>query len=177
MHRLFVAIRPPPAIRDCVLDLMDGIAEARWQNEDQLHLTLRFIGEVDARTADDVHAALGTVRHQRFEVALSGVGAFDRRGGPQVLWIGVTPQEPLRTLHKKVDQALQRIGLEPERRAYHPHITLARIGRGASPIQPLLDRAGSLTATSFAVEEFRLYESELTAQGAVHTLAERYSLA
>jgi 2'-5' RNA ligase len=180
MHRLFVAIRPPEPVRAPLIDLMEGVAGARWQSEDQLHLTLRFIGEVDARLADDIDTALQSVHHPRFDLALSGLGVFDRRGQATALWAGVTPHEPLKALHKKIDQALRRAGVAPERRAYLPHITLARFGRGAGPLQPLqplLESAGGLTSAPFAVEEFRLYESHLTAAGATYTPVAHYSLA
>ena len=177
MHRLFVAIRPPAFIRDALLDLMDGVSGARWVDEEQLHLTVRFIGEVDRHLANDVHAALGAVHHPAFHLALSGLGSFDRSGGASVLWAGVTPHEPLRALHKKVDQALERVGIPADRRAFHPHITLARLPRGAGPLQPLVETAGGLASAPFAVEEIRLYESELTHAGPVYTLAGRYKLA
>ena len=176
MHRLFVAIRPPAIVRAQLLAAMGGVSGARWQDEDQIHLTLRFIGEVDRHRAEDVHAALGAVHHPRFDIALAGVGAFDRRGEPTVLWAGVAPQEPLKILHKKVDQAIARIGLEPERRAYAPHITLARLPYGSGPVGGFLETAGRLASPPFPVEEFRLYESRLTPDGAVYAVVERYSL-
>ena len=74
MHRLFVAIRPPAAVREQLIDLMDNVAGARWQDDEQLHLTLRFIGEIDARQADDVAAALVQVHAPGFELALTGLG-------------------------------------------------------------------------------------------------------
>jgi 2'-5' RNA ligase len=177
MHRLFVAIRPPEEVRAPLIDLMEGVEGARWQSEDQLHLTLRFIGEVDARLADDIDTALQSIRHPRFDLVLSGLGVFDRRGQPTALWAGVTPHEPLKALHKKIDQALGRAGVAPERRAYLPHITLARFGRGAGPLQPLLESAGGITSQPFTVEQFRLYESQLTPIGAIYSPVARYSLA
>ena len=176
MHRLFVAIRPPAPVRARLLDLMGGVAGAIWQSEDQLHLTLRFIGEVDRHQARDVDAALSSVHHPSFAVALNGLGAFDRRGEPVTLWAGVAPQEPLRALHKKVDQALVRAGLDPERRAYMPHITLARLPRGAGPVRSLLEQSGGASSPPFEVCDFRLYESRPTPDGPVYTVAERYSL-
>lgn len=176
MHRLFVAIRPPEAIRNQLLDLMGGVSGARWVGEDQMHLTLRFIGEVDRHLANDVHAALAGVRQTPFEIALSGLGAFERRGETKVLWAGVAPHEALKALRKKVDQALARTGLEAERRAFHPHVTLARLGRGAGPLGPLLESAGGVTSPPFRVAEFRLYESRLTPDGAIHSVVQRYPL-
>jgi 2'-5' RNA ligase len=176
MHRLFVAIRPPPPVRARLLDLMGGVAGARWQDEDQLHLTLRFIGEVDRHMARDVDAALSSVHHPAFSIALNGLGAFDRRGEPVTLWAGIAPQEPLHALHKKVDQALVRVGVEPDRRAYMPHVTVARLPRGAGPVQSLLERSGGITSPPFAIDQFCLYESRFTPDGPLYDMVERYRL-
>ncbi|MEA3040102.1 MAG: 2,3-cyclic 3-phosphodiesterase [Sphingomonadales bacterium] len=176
MLRLFVAIRPPIAIRERLLAAMGGVAGARWQTEEQLHLTLRFIGEVDRHVARDVDAALCAVHHPPFEIALAGIGAFDRRGEPVTLWAGVAPNEPLKVLHNKIDQAIVRAGLAPERRAFTPHITLARLPRGAGPVRSLLETSGGLTSPPFAVEAFNLFESGLTPEGPAYTRLERYPL-
>ena len=177
MLRLFVAIRPPIAIRERLLAAMGGVSGARWQSDDQLHLTLRFIGEVDRHSARDIDAALGAVHHPAFEIALAGIGAFDRRGEPVALWAAVAPIEPLKTLHNKIDQAIVRAGLAPERRAFTPHITLARLPRGAGPVRALLETSGGLVSPPFAVDAFGLFESRPTPDGAVYTRLERYSLA
>ena len=176
MHRLFVAIRPPFPIRALLLDIMGGISGARWQSDDQIHLTLRFIGEVDRHRAEDIHAALGAIHHPRFEIALNGIDAFDRRGEPVTLWAGVTPHEPLKALHKKVDQACLRVGVDPDRRAYHPHITLARLKRGIGPLKGLVEQSGGLASAPFAVTAFALYESELAPEGPIYSRIETYPL-
>ena len=176
MHRLFAAIRPPDRIRDLLLGAMGGVSAARWQSDDQLHLTLRFIGEVDRHQAVDIQAALGAVHHEAFEVAVNGLGSFERRGRPEVIWAGVTPHEPLRALHKKVDQALARVGIDPDKRAYLPHITLARLNRSSGSVRGLMEESGGLSSPLFLVDSFVLYESELTPEGAVYTPIERYRL-
>jgi 2'-5' RNA ligase len=176
MHRLFVAIRLPAPVRAQLLDLMGGVAGARWQTEDRLHLTLRFIGEVDRHLARDVDAVLSRVRHPRFTIALNGLGGFERRGDPVTLWAGVAPHEPLHALHKKVDQALVRVGVEPDRRAYKPHVTVARLPRGAGPVGSLIEQSGGIAGPPFTVEEFCLYESRLTPEGPDYNVAERYPL-
>ena len=177
MHRLFVAIRPSRALRETLRAAMGGILHARWQTDEQLHLTLRFIGEVDRPCAEDIAAALGAVRHPCFEMALDSIGRFERKGRIEALWAGVTPHDPLRSLHKKIDQTLIRIGLAPESRAYLPHITLARFSRGAAPIGPV-DLAGhGLRSPPAGITEFRLYESDLGGQGASYSVAARYPLA
>ena len=176
MRRLFVAIRPPEQIRARLLAAMGGISGARWQTDEQLHLTLRFIGEVDRHRMRDIDAALGAVHHPCFDIAVSGLGTFDRRGQPEVVWAGVAPHEPLKALHKKIDQAIGRVGLEPERRAYLPHITLARLKRTSGPVRSLIEAAGGLTTEPFRVDCFSLYESRLTPEGAVYSPIERYPL-
>lgn len=177
MHRLFVGLRPPAAIRRQLLGLMGGIHGARWQNEDQLHLTIRYIGEVERPVAEDVALALGQVHFPPIEVALAGVGDFDdRRGRTNAVWAGVRPHDALVQLHRKVDQALVRVGLEPERRAYLPHVTLARLsGATGAADRFLADHAG-LTSTPFRFEHFLLFESTLGSEGAIYEAVGRYAL-
>lgn len=176
MHRLFVAVRPPRAIRDRLADLMEGVANARWQDDDQLHLTLRFIGEVDRHRAEDVAAALGSLSFPRFDLQLAGVGRFGRETRRASLWAGVAPHDRIAALARKVDHACVRAGLQPEGRAYLPHITLARLNRSAGPVDAFMACAAALASEPFTVDSFGLYESELGSDGATYTLAERYRL-
>ncbi len=176
-HRLFVALRPPRAVRIQLLGMMGSVHHARWQSDEQLHLTVRFIGAVDRRMAEDVADALGTVRDTAFSVALNGVGQFDRRGRIDTLWAGVRPHDALARLHRKVDQALIRIGLPPEGRTYLPHITLARFGSQAGPIDSFMGLHGGLSSPAWPVSDFRLYESHLGHDGATYECVARYPLA
>lgn len=176
MHRLFVAIRPPAPARAALLALMGGVPGARWQDDDQLHLTLRFIGEVERPLADDVALALARVRHAPFALALSGVGLFERKGRRDALWAGVTPRNAVAGLHKRVDQALIRLGLPPEGRAYLPHITLARFGRNAGALDPFVAAHAGLSSAPFVVTHFALFESTLGSEGARYEMVERYAL-
>lgn len=176
MHRLFVALRPPPEIRERLLDTMEGVTGARWQDEDQLHLTLRFIGEVDKRTAEDAAVALASVRAAPLDLRLDGCGMFDTRGRANAIWAGVAPRDALAALHRKVDQALIRVGLEPERRAYLPHITLARLSGSAGPIDRFLAAHAALSSPPFRIGHMTLYESSLGHGGAIYHPVERYAL-
>jgi 2'-5' RNA ligase len=176
MHRLFVAIRPPASVRQLLLAAMGGISGARWQSDEQLHLTLRFVGEVDRHLAGDIHAALGSIHHASFQLALNGIGCFDRRGYADAVWAGVTPQEHVKALHRKVDAALLRVGVRPDERAFLPHITIARLNRSAGPIGNLLETAGGLSSPAFTVDNFALFESDLTHEAAVYSVVERYPL-
>lgn len=176
MHRLFVALRPPRAMRGGLLDLAGGIAGARWQDDDQLHLTLRFIGEVDARLADDIVAALARVRHPRVALALAGLGRFDRRGRIDSLWAGVAPHAGVAALHSKLDAVLVRSGLAPDGRAYLPHITIARFGRAGGSADAFLAAHAGLAGEPAEFTHFCLYESRLGRDGARYTIVERYPL-
>lgn len=165
MHRLFVAIRPPEAIRDQLIDAMDDCPELRWVGDEQLHLTLRFIGEVERPAANDVAAALATIRFEKFDLRISGVGRFDWRSGGAV-WAGVEPKAPVAALAAKIERACQEAGLAPERRAFHPHITLARWkGRSARAADALVERARGLSSEPFVVDRFILFESHLSRHG------------
>ncbi len=176
MHRLFVAIRPPEAVRDLLLDTMEGIASLRWQVDEQLHLTLRFVGEVERPAAEDLAAALGKLRFAPFAIRVAGVGRFDhhRRGA---LWAGIEPRAPLSALAAKVERICVGVGLPAERRAFHPHITLARWGRGAGDsLHPFLAAHAALRSDDFEVDKISLYESRLGRDGAHYEAVADYPL-
>ncbi len=176
MHRLFVAIRPPEPIRDLLIDAMDDSPDFRWQDDAQLHLTLRFIGEVERPVAEDLAAALGRVRAAPFAVRIKGVGRFDQRNSG-ALWAGVEPKGPLAALAAKVERACHGVGIEPERRAFHPHITLARWkGRRSREGEEFVARRRALASEPFAVDAFTLFESQLSRHGAHYEAVEIYAL-
>ena len=165
MHRLFVAIRPPEPVREQLLDLMEGAPGLRWQDEEQFHLTLRFIGEVERPVAEDIAASLASIRFPAFPLAISGLGRFDRRGGG-VLWAGVVPKEEIKALAAKVERSCQAVGLEAERRAFHPHVTLARWKGQPKELDRLVERHAALASPPWMAESFALYESHLGRSGA-----------
>jgi len=177
MHRLFVAVRPPEHIRDLLIDAMDDSADFRWQDEAQLHLTLRFMGEVDRPVADDLALALGRIQADCFHLRINGAGRFEQRSSG-ALWAGVEPKQPVATLAAKVERVCQQVGLEPERRAFHPHITLARWkGRRTREVADYLDRTRGLASEPFEVDRFILFESRLSRHGAHYEEVADYRLA
>lgn len=176
MHRLFVAIRPPQAVLDLLVDTMEDGPELRWVPEDNLHLTLRFIGEVERPQANDIADSLSRVRFPAFEMAIRGVGRFDRKSGG-ALWAGIEPKKPVAELAAKVDRACVAAGLEPEHRAFHPHITLAQWRRRAADEAAAFERRHSdLASEAFPVEEFILFESHLSRHGAHYEEVARFML-
>ncbi len=175
-HRLFVALRPPRPIRDLLRAAMHGISAARWQDDDQLHLTLRFIGEVDRHRAEDIAAALGALHAPAITARIAGVGLFDRRGAPHMIWAGVEPLAKLAALQRKIDQLLARVGVEAETRAFMPHVTLARLNRSAGPVAPFLALHSDLASAPFVFDHVILYESEMGHGGSRYHPVARYPL-
>jgi 2'-5' RNA ligase len=177
MHRLFVAIRPPEAIRDLLIDAMDDSPDFRWQDDEQLHLTLRFVGEVDRPIANDLADALTRIDFKCFELRIAGAGRFEQRSSG-ALWAGVEPKAPVAALAAKIERVCQQVGLEPERRSFHPHITLARWkGRRSREVGDFIERRGGLTSAPFEVDRFILFESLLSRHGAQYEAMAEYALA
>ncbi|KWV96345.1 RNA 2',3'-cyclic phosphodiesterase [Erythrobacter sp. AP23] len=175
-HRLFIGIRPPAAIRDALIDLMEGVDGARWQDEDQLHLTLRFIGEVDSHQADELAGRLHAANCPSPELTVRGVGTFAKKGRAHTLWAGIENSPELQRLQRRVERYCVNAGLEPERRKYHPHITLARLNRSTGPLDPFLLRHQGLRLGPWQVEDYILYEAFLRPEGSFYEPVVRYPL-
>ncbi|MFW2348794.1 RNA 2',3'-cyclic phosphodiesterase [Qipengyuania sp.] len=175
-HRLFVGIRPPEPIRDALIDLMEGVDHARWQDEDQLHLTLRYIGEVDSHTADDLGERLRAAATPGFELAIEGTGIFERKGHAHTLWAGIAPSPALARLQQRIERLCIATRLEPEPRKYHPHVTLARLNRATGPLGPFLARTAALRLGPWPVDSYILYESTLHPGGSLYEPVLRYPL-
>jgi RNA 2',3'-cyclic 3'-phosphodiesterase len=180
MHRLFVALRPPPDVRDALSSLMAGIEGARWQTDNQLHLTLAFIGETDRHGLQAATDALAAVIAPSLDLRLGLAGTFDttRPGRTGTLWIGVEPAEPLAALSRSIRTALRRAGLTPDPRKFAPHITLARFGTyGAQreTLRPWLTHVQP-PALRWQTTDFHLVESTLGHQGAHYKPVASYPL-
>lgn len=176
MHRLFVALRPPTTIREaCLAAMDDGPAGWAWQDDEQLHVTLRYIGEVERPVAEDIAAMLESFRCPPVEMALDGVGWFDH--GPRgALFARVAPKAPLEALHVKLDRALVRLGLAPERRAFLPHITMARRRRASEDPALWLEQRAGLATPPVACTHLTLYESHLGGGGSTYEPVLRVAL-
>lgn len=168
--RLFVAIALPEDLRARLTGLQQGVPAARWADPDNLHLTLRFIGEADGAQAQDLDAALTQVRAARFDVTLAGVDRFGQGRKSRALWVGVEPAPELDRLRRKVEQAVQAAGFAPEGRKFKPHVTLARFkGDPGHRLDDHLAHHTAFRAECFEVREFVLYSSLLAQAGAIHT--------
>lgn len=167
-HRLFFGIRPPLAIRAKLLDLMVGIDNARWQDDDQLHLTLRYIGEIETHRADDIAEAAQAIRFEPFELHIAGCGFFERKGVPRIAYATIAPCETLVRLHRKIDRICTKAGAEPLDHPFVPHITLARLNSSSGPVGPFLARNVDVALGPWTVEEYVLYESTLREEGSLY---------
>jgi RNA 2',3'-cyclic 3'-phosphodiesterase len=174
-HRLFIGIRPPTPVREALIDTMEALEGARWQGDEQLHLTLRFVGEVERPLANDLAAALANISWPAFEMSLEGVSHFERKGMPTSIWAHIPLTPELKGLRDKVERACDGVGLGRETRRFTPHITIARLGRHTGRIAPWLGAHANLRAT-WRAEAFTLFESHLLAAGAHYEVAARYPL-
>jgi 2'-5' RNA ligase len=167
---------PPAPIRDLLIDCMEGVEGAGWQSDDQLHLTLRFVGEVDHPLANDLADRLGRVAFPPFPLAVRGVGHFERKGRTRAIWAGIAPSPELEVLQRKIERACQEAGLEPEHRRFTPHITLARLNSASGPAAPFLLAQASLASAPFTVSRFTLFESHLGHGGSIYEAVADYPL-
>ena len=177
MFRLFIAIDLPPEIKESLLAIGGGVPGARWLTAEQLHLTLKFVGEVDGGVFQDVINALGEVASEPFELTLKGVGHFPPRREPEVLWVGVAKNERLVQLRNRIESALARIGLARETRKFAPHVAIARL-RDAhiERVARYLAENSLLRINGFPVTEFALFSSVLASEGALHQVEAVYQL-
>lgn len=177
MPRLFIAIDLPAEIKEAIHPLCSGLPGARWVPDDQLHLTLRFIGDLQHELFAGLYTRLDEVKAKPFPLHIKGLGTFPPRGKARVLWVGLKKSDALIELRKKVDSVLRRLEIPLEKKKFAPHVTIARLGKTPAP------RLGNYLAANnlfrqppFRVTSFRLYSSILRPDGAVHTCEAEYFL-
>jgi RNA 2',3'-cyclic 3'-phosphodiesterase len=176
--RLFVAIDLPWELRQRLAMLSGaGIPGAKWVPAENYHITLRFIGETPGYRAEEIDHALAALKARGFDLTLAGVGTFAKSGRSTSLWVGVQRNERLDHLQSKIETALQRIGLEPERRRFAPHVSLARLDNAAEGKLAAFVQANNLfRATPVTVAHFTLFSSLLGKEQSVYTPEVEYAL-
>lgn len=169
MLRLFVALPLPDHIAHAVQTSQGGLEHASWSQRDNLHITLRFVGEVDETVASDLDLALGDIRVAPFEVSLKGAGFFGHER-PHAAWMGVAESAPLIHLHKACERACRDIGLLPDTRAYTPHVTTCYLKPAASLAEVLAYQArhNLFKAGPWLADRFYLYASHQNRRGQNH---------
>ncbi len=177
MPRTFIALDLPAPVADRLHEIAEGLPGTVWVPPHQYHLTLRFLGAVGDPVLEDIRHALHEVRAESFYFDLKGVGHFPLRGHPETLWVGVPACDALLRLRFRLDSALSRAGIGPEGRKFHPHVTLGRLKNGAARQTGLFEVAHSLfSAPAVPAQQFHLYTSRLTPEGALHSLESTYPL-
>jgi 2'-5' RNA ligase len=176
MPRLFTALEIPKSAAMSLSLLRGGVPGARWIDRENFHITLRFIGDVDHRTADEVVESLDRVRRQQFMLTLSGTGFFGNKK-PHSIWAGVQPSAELNLLHADLERICQRMGLAPEPRKFTPHVTLARLKNArVDDVVHYLTGRGDFQALPFAVPRFVLMSSRNSVGGGPYVVEEEYPL-
>jgi 2'-5' RNA ligase len=169
--RFFVAVDLPESTRQLLANLDPHIHGARWTRPAQMHMTLGFFGDVPENVDLKLREKLTEIQFGAFFLPVNGVGSFSAKGAPKIVWIGVGRAHPhLFQIHKRVQEAALAIGLEPELRPWHPHITLARCRDvSAQALRKFLQTNAGFDAGMIRVDAFHLYSSKLTPAGPIHT--------
>ena len=177
MLRLFVAIPLPEIVRTDLAELCSGLPGAKWVDSENMHLSLRFIGEVGRRDADEIHHMLARVNSPAFDLVVAGVGCFESGRKIRTLWAGVEKQRLLYRLREKVEAAVVRTGAEPSRRKFKAHITLARFKNGTSPrIGTFVENHDCFRSGPFRIDHFSLFQSHLGSGRAYYEMLAEYPL-
>jgi 2'-5' RNA ligase len=172
--RAFVAVKLActPELRPVLTELggMDGLKAV---SPDNLHLTLKFLGDVALERTAEVSCTLAesAAGVPVFSAELRGVGAFPHAGRPSVVWAGLMGADALVRLAERLEASLELQGFARESRAFHPHVTLARVkGRPPGGLRALLERHAATSFGPVVIASVELYESELRREGAKHTV-------
>jgi 2'-5' RNA ligase len=177
MPRIFIGLDLPDAIDDH-LDLVGGgIPGARWEGRERLHVTLRFVGEIEGAKVSALYRALDEVTAPPMTLEIAGVGVFPPRGEPKVLWAGFVDDRAVVDLQRKIERAVVRAGFEPESRKYTAHVTLARLkGSPRERVAAFVAHNALLHTASFEVRAFFAYSSVLTPSGAKYRIERHFPL-
>lgn len=176
MIRLFTAIEIPEEVRRRMGLLCAGVPGARWVPPENMHLTLRFIGEVDGGLARDIAEELAEIEAPAFEMELNGIGYF---GGkfPRSIHVGIARNPAVAHLRDKIESKLVRMGLPREERKFTPHVTIARL-KGTAPerVGKYLTENNLFRAGPIAVDHFTLFSSFPTRNGSIYRAERIYPL-
>ncbi len=176
MPRLFTALEIPRNVAMSLSLLRGGLPGARWIDVENYHITLRFIGDVDGRTADEIVDRLDRIDRTEFQMTLTGIGSFGSKK-PHSIWAGVAPSPEIYALQAEIERICQRIGLPPDPRKFTPHVTLARLKncRLDDTVQYLSGRGNFYTAP-FMVSRFVLLSSKESVGGGPYLTEEVFPL-
>lgn len=176
MPRLFTAIEIPAATAERLGSLRGGLPGARWVDPENYHITLRFLGDIDAARARDIADLLAGIRRRAFTLNIDGLGAFGG-GKPRQVWARVPAAPELMALQSENEQLVQRAGLPAETRKFTPHVTLARLRSTRSrSLADYLESRGGFLGTPFKVTRFVLFSSQPSRGGGPYIVEQAYPL-
>ncbi|MFD1746378.1 RNA 2',3'-cyclic phosphodiesterase [Rhizobium helianthi] len=176
MPRLFTALEIPRNAALSLSLLRGGLPGARWIDVENYHITLRFIGDVDGRTADEIVDRLDRIDREEFQLSLSGIGSFGSKK-PHSIWAGVSPSPELMALQAEIDRICMRIGLAPDPRKFTPHVTLARLKNARlDDVVHYLSGRGNFHTMDFHVGRFVLMSSKESVGGGPYLTEEIFPL-
>lgn len=185
MIRSFLAIELPETIRRKIGEVQKELklshADVRWVNPENIHLTLKFFGNIDESRIDPIAKSLeGLIQTtSAFSLSIRGMGSFPHFKNPRVIWMGLKEgKEVLVALQEKVDGELKKIGFEPEERDFHPHLTLGRAksSRGRDELIGRMEKYQEEEFGNIRVERIVLLQSVLKPSGPVYTLLREIKL-
>ncbi len=182
--RSFVALELNDEVRQALTELLQQLqqlnAAVKWVEPHNLHLTLKFLGEVPEEQFPKISGALQTISMATapFTFVVQRTGGFPDLKRPRVLWVGVEPVSPLLRLQQQVEQAMATLGFPPEGRAYHPHITLGRVKAlaGIHRVQAVLKEYAEAVFGAVTVTDLTLFRSDLSREGPTYTPLARFPL-
>ena len=167
--RLFIAIPVEGDTQQQLADLQQPVQGIRWQKKEQMHLTLKFLGESSGEQFQQLLPLLKEVEANSFSINIQGVGYFPKGKDPKVLWAGVELNEALIQLQEKVEEVCEKVGVEPEQRPFKPHITIGRVKGGTKgDVMSFINQHKQFRVSNVPVNEFVLFESKLSPEGAKH---------
>lgn len=180
MPRLFTAIDIPGETGILLENIFHrNPGGLKWTRTGQLHLTIRFIGETGDESFQMIREALREIRWKSFNIAFAGAGFFPNPKKPRIFHLMAEKEPELDKLRKNTDSMLADFDIPPEEREFIPHITLARIGQAKNNLNPVkLEKDfAPFKGMKITINEFLLYSSTLTRDGAIHKIEEKYQCA
>ena len=176
MPRLFTGLEIPPDISQSLSMLRGGLPGGRWIDPENYHVTLRFIGDIDGMSANEIASMLFRVDRKPFEVKVQGLTSFGGRK-PRAVVATIAPSKPLIELQAELERMMQRIGLDPEGRKFIPHVTLARLHDASSQdVADYLSVRGYFPSRVFTAERFVLFSSRASTGGGPYVVEDSYAL-
>ncbi|MDA9528775.1 MULTISPECIES: RNA 2',3'-cyclic phosphodiesterase [unclassified Bradyrhizobium] len=176
MPRLFTGLEIPAEIGHSLSNLRGGLPGARWIDPENYHVTLRFIGDIDGASANEIASLLFRVDRKPFEVKVQGLTSFGGRK-PRAVVATIAPSKPLMELQAELERMMQRIGLDPEGRKFIPHVTLARLYDASDrDVADYLSLRGYFPSKAFMAERFVLFSSRASTGGGPYVVEDAYEL-